>query len=508
MIMDEALKRLSVWERIELIVDDGDSFNPIYDGLSPRNILDIPNYNEKLLNAQDKTKLEDSILTGIGLIGGNTCAIGIMEYEFLAGSLGQITGQKIADLIELAGRNGYPLIIFCCSGGARMQEGIYSLMQMAKIATVLNTYKSQIPLYISVLSDPTMGGVTASIGMFADIILAEPHARIGFAGPNIVESLLKRPFSRECQTSESQLKNGFIDAIVDRENLKNTLEKLLNSIKYQKLSLNTSLPIFSFSDTPKAIWEKIKGIRTPARLDNKDYMSKLFTDFIELHGDRVSGDDNTICGGIAYFKGIPVTVISVIKGHDIYDLAKNKFGMISPSGYRKALRLMKLSPRRPIIIFINTPGAYPDEEAEKQGQASAIANCLLGMAGVSAPTLTFITGEGGSGGALALSTSNSVWMLENAVYSVITPEGFASIIFKDESRAEEAANLMKMSAQDLLKNEIIDGIIPEYGGATQEHLDDIVKDMSIVIDNFIRSNYTSSGESIINQKLQKFNKLY
>ena len=504
--MGDVLKQLTAWERVESIIDEDDEFNPIYDGLSPKNILSIPGYDEKLKNAQDLTKLEDSILTGIGIVNGITCVIGAMDYRFLSGSLGMVSGEKISELIEIAGKGGYPLIIFCCSGGARMQEGIYALMQMSKIATTLNIYKSQIPVFISVLTDPTMGGVTASIGMLGDIILAEPHARIGFAGPKIFANTLGVELPENFQTAEFQLENGFIDDIVERKDLKEEIGKILKYSKYKVISNQTSRPIFNFNNNPLDVWQKIKSIRSPDRLDSKDYIKRLFTNFIELHGDRLSGDDPTIFGGLAQFRDIPVTVIGITRGSNIQDIIKNKFGMTSPAGYRKAMRLMRLSSTRPIIIFINTPGACPGYEAEKAGQAVTIANCLSEMAKITAPTLTIITGEGGSGGALALATSNQVWMLENAVYSVVSPEGFASIILKDSSKAEEAANLMKMTANDLLSANIIDGIIPEHGGATLDHLDDITKDISAVIDNFIRSYHGVSGINIVQQKVEKFKK--
>ncbi len=504
--MDENLEKLTAWDRILSVIDEDDEFNPIYDGLSPKNLLDIPDYDKKLENAQKLTKLEDSILTGIGIVGGVTCAIGAMDYRFLCGSLGSVSGEKIANLIEIAGRGGYPLIIFCCSGGARMQEGIYSLMQMSKIVTTLAKYKEQIPIYISILTNPTMGGVTASFGMLGDIILAEPDATIGFAGPKVIEPLIKEKIPKDFQSAENQLKNGFIDAVVPRDQLKNTLDLLIKSTKYQVLDKDTSTVEFDLVNYQEDVWQKIKGIRSFERLDNKDYISKLFNNFIELHGDRVSGDDPTIYGGIAYFRDIPVTVISITKGHNTDEIIKNKFGMVSPEGYRKAIRLLKLHPSRPVIIFVNTPGAYPGILAEEKGQGTAIANCLLAMADVTAPTLSFITGEGGSGGALALATSNCVWMLENSVYSVISPEGFASILFKDVNRAPEAAKLMRMTSKDLLEAEVIDGIIPEHGGATMEHLDEIVKDMATVIGNFIRKSHDKSGKTIVDAKHQKFSK--
>lgn len=502
----EVLPKLTAIDRIISVIDNDTEFSALYNELSPDNILDIPGYTEKILSIQETTGLKDSIVTGIGVIDGVTCAIGAMDYRFMLGSMGRVAGEKISNLIEKSGTCRYPLVIFCCSGGARVQEGIYSLMQMGKIATTLAKWKSEIPLFISVLTDPTMGGVTASIGMLGDIVLAEPNAQIGFAGPRIIESVINTPLPENFQSSENQLKNGLIDAVVDRSDMKKILGKLLNSVKYQVIPESKSTIKFNITNTQKDIWQKIKDIRTFDRLDSKDYISEIFTDFIELHGDRVSGDDGAIYGGIAYFRNIPVTVIGITKGHNTQDLVESNFGMVSPSGYRKAIRLMKLSPTRPIILFVNTPGAYPGKSAEIGGQGHAIANCLFEMANITAPTLSFITGEGGSGGALALAVSNSVWMLENSVYSVISPEGFASILFKDSKKAPEAAYLMKMSTQDLLAAQVIDGIIPEYGGATKEHLLEISKNISEVINNFLMRTHNMSGLSIVENKLQRFNK--
>ncbi len=208
-----------------------------------------------------------------------------------------------------------------------------------------------------------------------------------------------------------------------------------------------------------------------------DYINALFTDFFEQKGDFLSSEDPSILGGIAVFHGIPVTVIGHRKGHDIAESMKYRFGMPEPEGYRKALRLMKQAEKfgRPIITFIDTPGAYPGLEAEEHGQSNAIARNLAEMSALKVPVFSVVTGEGSSGGALALGVANRVYMLENAVYSVLSPEGFASILWKDSGRAAEACDLMKLTAEDLYGFKVIDGIIPEPAGGAHRDPESVYK---------------------------------
>lgn len=212
-------------------------------------------------------------------------------------------------------------------------------------------------------------------------------------------------------------------------------------------------------------YEKVVKARDLTRPNIYDYIDNIFNDFIEFKGDRAGGDDSAIVGGIAFFHNQPVTIIGHLKGHDLNSNLKVNFGMGSPSGYRKALRLMEQANKfnRPIISFIDTPGAYPGVESEKNGIGEAIAKCIEESFNYTVPKISIIIGEGGSGGALGFGVSDQVAMLENSVYSILSPEGFAAILFKDKdgSRKEEAAELMKLTAEDLLEQGIIDEIIPE-----------------------------------------------
>lgn len=210
-------------------------------------------------------------------------------------------------------------------------------------------------------------------------------------------------------------------------------------------------------------WNKVRAARDPKRPKAKQYIEALFTDFFEMHGDRMSHDDPTIIAGIGYLNEQAVTVIAIQKGETMEENITYHFGMPLPSGYRKALRHMQLANRfgRPIILLVDTPGAYPGLEAETQSQGEAIARNLFEMTALEVPTISIITGEGGSGGALALAVSDHVAMFENAVYSILSPEGFATILWKDASRAQEAASRVKMTASELYELGIIDGIIDE-----------------------------------------------
>lgn len=227
--------------------------------------------------------------------------------------------------------------------------------------------------------------------------------------------------------------------------------------KIQQLSAEVAV-----AEVPDA-WKKVQAARDKHRMSTLDYINGLTENFIEFHGDRLYGDDAAIVGGIGTINGMPVTIIGHQKGKDTADNIKRNFGMPHPEGYRKALRLMKQAEKfnRPILCFIDTPGAYCGLGAEERGQGEAIARNLIEMAGLKVPVISIIIGEGGSGGALALGVADRVWMLENAIYSVLSPEGFASILWKDASRASEAAGVMKITAADLAEFEIVDGVIDE-----------------------------------------------
>ena len=235
-------------------------------------------------------------------------------------------------------------------------------------------------------------------------------------------------------------------------------------------------------------------------------MNHIFDVFVEAHGDRNYRDDKALIGGIAFLEGQPVTVIADLKGKNLQDCQERNFGMPLPEGYRKALRLMKQAEKfnRPIISFVNTSGAFCGIEAEERGQGEAIARNLLEMAGLKVPVLCILIGEGGSGGALATAVGNEVWMMENATYSILSPEGFASILWKDANRAQEASEVMNITAQDLLRLGVIERIIPEFGGADENTTEAIAGFMKEHIREFLEKYTGKTGEEIAQERYQRF----
>lgn len=513
--------RVRTNNRLRMVVDE-DSYTPWYMQETAQiiNPLDFPLYEQKVRDTREKTGLSEGVTVGKGTIYGMEAVIGVCDARFMMGSMGHVVGERIAAAVERATAERLPVILFCCSGGARMQEGIISLMQMAKTSAALKRHSEAGGLYISVLTDPTTGGMTASFAMLGDVILAEPGALIGFAGPRVIEQTIGQRLPEGFQRAEFQLQHGFVDRIVERKDLKLTLYQLLKChamrgfANFDPMHENDNYEPTELMrerasrEKEKSAWEKVREARQMSRLQTKDYIEAVFDDFMELHGDRYYRDDPAIIGGIAWLDGQPVTVIGIQKGSSIAECAARNYGMPSPEGYRKALRLMKQAEKfgRPVITFVNTSGAYPGMEAEENGQGEAIARNLYEMSDLHVPTFTFMIGEGGSGGALALAVSNEVWMLEHAVYSILSPEGFASILWKDGRRAKEAASVMKITAQDLLSLGVIDGIIPEYGGADQAACESVARAMKRELKRFLKDNRKKSGEELAAARYERFRK--
>ena len=255
--------------------------------------------------------------------------------------------------------------------------------------------------------------------------------------------------------------------------------------------------------------EKVKIARDPGRPGTADFISALFTDFFEQRGDRQCREDGSILGGIARFHGRAVTVIGHRKGKNLEENLKCNFGMPGPEGYRKAQRLMRQAEKfgRPIITFVDTPGAYPGKEAEERGQGEAIAQCLALMSSLTVPVISIITGEGGSGGALALAVANRVLMLEHAVYSVLSPEGFASILWKDASRSGEACEMMKLTAQDLYQDGIVEEVIPEPVGGAQRGHTVLFEQLDAALWAHLKTLCRMNGRALADQRYKKYRQI-
>lgn len=527
--------RMYAMTRLGFVADEG-SFEEWDTGLVSRNPLRYAGYEEKLALLREKTKLDEAVVTGKARICGREVVLGICDGRFLMASMGEVVGEKIARAVERATEERLPVILFACSGGARMQEGITSLMQMAKTAAALKRHSDAGNLYISVLTDPTTGGVTASFAMLGDIILAEPKALIGFAGPRVIEQTIGQKLPKGFQRAEFLLEHGFVDRIVEREEMKEVLGTILELHEEEQEEAGESGRDTKLSEKERrasgqdacgvrqrhmevreaccenqvaTAWDRVQISRMKDRPVGADYIETMFNDFIEFHGDRCFKDDKAIIGGIARFHGMPVTVLAQAKGASTKENIERNFGMPSPDGYRKALRLMKQAEKfhRPVICFVDTPGAFCGLEAEERGQGEAIARNIYEMSGLTVPVLSIIIGEGGSGGALAMATADEVWMLENSIYSILSPEGFATILWKDSRRAKEAAGVMRLTAKDLLKAGIVERVIREPKHLTVANLYEVCTRLDGEICEFLRKYGALSAGELTQKRYERFRRM-
>lgn len=511
--------RVRTNNRIRMVADPK-TFEPWFEEMEVSNPLNFEGYEEKLAAAREKTGLKEAVTVGRCKVFGDDIVLGVCDSRFMMSSMGHVVGEKITKAIERATELKLPVFLFCCSGGARMQEGIISLMQMAKTSAAIKKHGDAGLLYCSILTDPTTGGVTASFAMLGDVILAEPGALIGFAGPRVIKQTIGQELPEGFQTAEFLVEHGFVDGIVTRDELKKTIHFLIKSHQLQgkksyaefgeeagfQFALSEDLKEQTWNSTPRTAWEKVKAVRQVDRPSAQDYMDNIFDIFVEAHGDRGVSDDKALIGGIAFIGAQPVTVVADLKGKTFEECQERNFGMPLPEGYRKALRLMKQAEKfnRPIISFVNTSGAFCGIEAEERGQGEAIARNLLEMSGLKVPVLCILIGEGGSGGALATAVGNEVWMMENATYSILSPEGFASILWKDSSRAQEASEVMNITAQDLKRLGVIERIVPEFGGADARTTKAIAGYMKEHIMEFLAKYDGMSGDEIAAERYERF----
>lgn len=526
------------YRRIKMVVDRK-SFTEWDVHMEEQNPLQYKGYEEKIRSLREKTGLDEAVVTGKCTIKGTPTALGVCDCRFMMSSMGEVVGEKITRVFERATKERLPVILYICSGGARMQEGLVSLMQMAKTSMAIRKHSDAGLLYVPVLTDPTTGGVTASFAMLGDIILAEPKALIGFAGPRVIEQTIGQKLPKGFQRAEFLLEHGFVDKIVEREEQRSVLADILKlhenkipdygqsdnsdmEMKYKsdnaestetavgdkRESENTIWPEFipSGNYTP---WEHVQLARAKTRPTGKDYIEALFDDFVEFHGDRHCGDDPAVIGGVAFFHGKPVTVLAQEKGEGTRENIARNFGMVSPEGYWKSLRLMQQAEKfhRPVICLVDTPGAFCGLEAEERGQGEAIAKNLYTLAGLTVPVLSIVIGEGGSGGALAFAVADEVWMLEHSVYSILSPEGFASILWKDSKKAKEAAAVMKLTAADLYQMGMIEHVIPEAEPVSRENINDAAAYLENGIEDFLGKYGKTEPEKLLEHRYERFRKM-
>jgi len=484
--------RISSLKRIPYLLDDDyESISPPAAFVDP---LDFPGYEKKWQEAAENSGVDEAVSFYWGSMEGSPLILGVMDPFFMMGSMGSIVGERIVAAFDLAAKKDLPVVIVACSGGARMQEGIVSLMQMRRTAAAVSRHRQAGRLFISVLTDPTTGGVTASFASLGDIILAEPGALIGFAGPRVIKETIQCDLPQGFQSAEFQEKHGFVDRIVERTELRAEIARLLrlhdkatSGAETERTSSegadmadgsatleHAEVTASALTETSEKLnpFDRVRLARDPQRKKPREILEEMCTDIVELKGDRSYADDPALRGGLARLGIVPITYLYIEKGDNLNSQIYHNFGMPQAEGYRKAARLMRQAEQfgRPILTLIDTPGAYPGVGAEERGQGEAIASNLALMAELKVPFITVITGEAGSGGALGLACADRLYMLENAVYTILSPEGFATILWKDSNRAEEAASVMKLTAADMLDFGVCQRVFPDSLDGLKEQI--------------------------------------
>jgi acyl-CoA carboxylase subunit beta len=451
---------LTAWQRIDQIADRGsfqESDRHIWSG-NPIHFSDgVTSYERQVAEAQAATGLLDAVVTGRCRLMGGEVVLAVFDFRFLGGTMGSVVGEKVARAFGSGRRLELPVIVVCSSGGARIQEGMVALFQMAKTTLRAARLREQgVPL-LTVLTDPTMGGVLASFASLGDVILAEPHARISFVGPRVHEKAIGDAVPPG--TAEFAYQHGTIDAIIERENLRAVLGHLAALLRKRdagRAKKPAAPRVARLTASKRPVWETVELARHPARPTGRDLARRVFQDAFELHGDRSGEDDDSIMAGIGTLHGRPVVVVA-------QDRHSANGGRARPSGYRKAQRAFTIAERfsLPLITLVDTPGAATDEDAEAGGITGAVAESLARLGRLRTRIVNVVVGEGGSGGALALSVGDRLLMLENAIFSVIGPEAASSILYHDANHARDLARQLKLTARDLFGLRLVDRVVAE-----------------------------------------------
>jgi len=505
--------RISAERRIELLADR-DSFHERDAWLvssDPLHFTDERPYPDRLAHNQAELDLRDGLVTGAARIDGIPVVLGVLDFGFMGGSMGVVVGEKLARAADHARKKKLPLVTVVASGGARMQEGILALHQMAKTALAIKQLRLEGLPYVSVLTDPTTGGVLASFASLGDIILAEPRALIGFAGPRVAAQVLGERLEQGSHTAEFQLDAGQIDAITDRRELRGTVACILHHWQRARhkphdgpLERSTRWQMPAPANLP-AGWATLQDARDPRRPTTTNYVNGFIDDRIELHGDRSTGDDPAVIAGLGSLDGFPLAYVGFERGAPGEGIDRHG-GRPMPEGFRKAYRVMALAARwqLPVVTFVDTPGALPSVQAERHGLAASIAQQLALMVDLPTPIVAVVIGEGGSGGALALATADRVLMQERSVFPVIAPEGAAQILYRDASRTADVADALHITAPDLLALGLIDGIIAEPEGTAAAEPREAIELVRLAVQDQLRELVRLDTRAILRQRAQRY----
>jgi acetyl-CoA carboxylase alpha subunit len=452
----------------------------------PDGPLGFPGYDDARAAAAARSDADEAVTTGEGEIGGHHVAYVVGVFAYMGGSMSTAVGARVADAFDRARARRLPVVTVIASGGARMHEGMAALVQMPRTIVASAAHGDAGLLHVVCASDPTTGGMWASFASLGDVVIAEDAATVAFAGPRVAAAALGRPLAEGTGTAEGAYAAGLVDAVAPLSRWRERIAVLLDSIDARPEALDDTVaaphpPVDPAADPgadPGAgagagadVWTLVAAARDPDRPSGAAFVDRLLTDVTELHGDRSGGVDPTVRTVVGRLHGRPVVVVAQDR--------HSGDGRPRPAGYRAAVRALTLAARLhlPVITLVDTPGAAVDEGAEHGGIAQAIAATMRAVLTVPTPVLSVCVGEGGSGGALALAVGDRLWMQRSAIFSVIAPESAAVILHRDAARAPEVARQLKLTATELVRLGVADGVVSDavddVGTALARGIDDL-----------------------------------
>ena len=501
-------------ERIELLADRG-SFRETHKYLSsvaPLSFARRGRYAQLLAQDQNRTGLTEAAVTGRCKIDDADVVLIVLDFSFMGGTMGSVVGEKVTTALETAAKGGIPVVAVVSGGGVRVQEGVLSLMQMAKTVTAANRLRDKGSPFIVVLANPSTGQAYASFANLADVILAEPKSLIGLSPLRTLRETSSIPLPLDAHTAEAHVGHGLLDNVVDREALRARLSALLRILQGQKPGSDPGkeeraelVKAAGEECPPVEPWAAVAAVRHSERPAAATYLRQMLEPFIELRGDRLNSDDRSVVTGVGYLTGQPVAVI----GQQRRPLLEGERYHVYPDGLRKAQRLIALAARfkLPLITLVDTQGADPGLEAEEQGIGNAIARTLSAMLDAPTPIVSVVIGEGGSEGALALGLADRILMQQYAVYSPISMNHNLAGGFHEPVLDREAADALMLTAQDCVDLGVADRVIPEpQGGAHRDPRNAGAALHGAIINELNKLTKMSQGK-LMKQRYAKFRRM-
>jgi acetyl-CoA carboxylase carboxyl transferase subunit beta len=497
-------------QRIELLADKGTfkESSKYVSSLEPISFSRRSRYRKFLAQDQNRTGLTEAAVTGKCHIGGVETMLVVLDFGFMGGTMGSVVGEKISMAFENAARSGIPAVAVVSGGGVRIQEGVLSLMQMAKTVTAANRLRDEEVPFIVVLANPSTGQAYASFANLADVILAEPGSLIGLSPLRTLREVSKMPLPLDAHTAEAHVGHGLLDNVVDRENLQSRIASLLQVLTAQKQGKSNHKHLLKAE--PEECeevepWEAVTAARNSERPQASAYFRAMLDPFIELRGDRLSSDDRSVIAGLGFMDGQPVAVI----GQQRRPLVEGERYHVFPDGLRKAQRVIDLASRfkLPLVTLIDTQGADPGLEAEEQGIGNAIARTLSSMLTVPTPMVSVVIGEGGSEGALALGLSDRILIQQYAVYSPMSVNHSLGASHHDHLLDREAAEALMLTAHDCLELGIADEVVPEPAGGSHVDPREAASVLqAAILTNVVQLSKMSQGK-LLKKRYQKFRRM-